>query len=306
MSRPKIVVTGASGGHHSLLGRAVVQVLKEKAGQFEVIGTAFSRATETLLKLDLTDYVAIDAFMDLHKPVAVIHCAAERRPDVAERDRDGVRRLNVESTKRIALAAKRNASWFLYISTDYVFDGTSPPYEVDAKPNPLNFYGETKHDGELATKEVYPEAAILRVPVLYGDVTDPTESAVNILIPLVQDSSKKVVMDDFQSRFPTNVVDVGKIIRALIERVISGRKISGVFHFSASEQMTKYGMCAIFAEILGVSIAHIEAQRDPPKDSLANRPVNAQLSTRRLHEEEGINVLDHASFKGWFMKYLKK
>lgn len=54
----------------------------------------------------------------------------------------------------------------IYISTDYVFDGTSPPYEVDDKPNPLQFYGQTKLDGENVIREVYPDAVILRVPIL--------------------------------------------------------------------------------------------------------------------------------------------
>ncbi|KAJ3217353.1 hypothetical protein HDU67_008055 [Dinochytrium kinnereticum] len=296
-SLPKVVVTGASG----LLGRAVVEVLKAR---FHVVGTAFSRATDTLEKLDLRDYAAVDAFLEHHQPLAVIHCAAERRPDVAEKDKEGARNLNVESTRRIAEAAKKCGAWFLYISTDYVFDGRNPPYEVGDVANPLNFYGQTKYDGELATMGANPDAAILRVPVLYGAAADPSESAVNLLVPIVQNSLKKAVMDDFQSRFPTNVSDVGKVIGSMIQFAVEGKPLSGVYHFSASERMTKYGMCVIFAEILGASLSHVEQQRDPPKDSLASRPVDAQLSTKRL-EEAGIDV-SHVGFQEWWIKYLGK
>lgn len=73
----------------------------------------------------------------------------------------------------------------IYISTDYVFDGTKPPYEVGDKPNPLNFYGQTKLDGEEAIKSVYPEAVILRVPILYGSTEYNAESAINVLIDVV-------------------------------------------------------------------------------------------------------------------------
>jgi S-adenosylmethionine synthetase len=73
----------------------------------------------------------------------------------------------------------------IYISTDYVFDGTAPPYEIDDKPNPLQFYGETKLGGEEAIKSVYPEAVILRVPILYGKTEYNGESAINILIDVV-------------------------------------------------------------------------------------------------------------------------
>ncbi|KAJ3111717.1 Methionine adenosyltransferase 2 subunit beta [Phlyctochytrium bullatum] len=204
-------------GGERLLGRAVVKELAD-AG-FQVIGTAFSRASASLEKLDLRDPKAIEEFLEKHRPAALIHCAAERRPDVAERDREGARRLNVESAKAVASAAKKVGAWHVYISTDYVFDGKNPPYETTDAANPLNFYGisciplaptkrslgETKYDGELATAVAYPDAGILRVPVLYGEVEDPSESAVNILLPIVKgkDNSKKAVMDDFQSRFPT-------------------------------------------------------------------------------------------------------
>ncbi|KAI8842925.1 hypothetical protein BC829DRAFT_420212 [Chytridium lagenaria] len=147
-----------------------------------------------------------------------------------------------------------------------------------------------KVDGEVATLDAYSEAAILRVPVLYGAVTEPSESAVNILVP--------------SFRFPTNVSDVGKVIASMIQNHQSGKTLSGVYHFSATERMTKYGMCAIFADILGVSISHIERQSDPPKDALASRPTDAQLSTRRL-QDAGIDV-SHVNFLEWFSAYLQK
>ena len=74
----------------------------------------------------------------------------------------------------------------VYISTDYVFDGTSPPYQVDDKTNPLNFYGKSKLGGEEAVREVDPHAVILRVPVLYGETEYNGESAVNTLLDVVK------------------------------------------------------------------------------------------------------------------------
>lgn len=80
----------------------------------------------------------------------------------------------------------------IYISTDYVFDGTAPPYEVEDKPNPLQFYGETKLAGEEAIREVYPEATIVRLPILYGKAEYNSESAINILIDVVLVSCKEI------------------------------------------------------------------------------------------------------------------
>jgi S-adenosylmethionine synthetase len=72
----------------------------------------------------------------------------------------------VETPRNLASICKSKGVMLIYISTDYVFDGTSPPYEVDDKPNPLQFYGQTKLDGENVIREVYPDAVILRVPIL--------------------------------------------------------------------------------------------------------------------------------------------
>jgi S-adenosylmethionine synthetase len=76
--------------------------------------------------------------------------------------------LNVQVPKDLATISKANGIFLIYISTDYVFDGKQPPYDaLTGKPNPLNLYGKTKLAGEKAIQEVYPEAVILRVPILY-------------------------------------------------------------------------------------------------------------------------------------------
>lgn len=93
--------------------------------------------------------------------------------------------MNVETPKTLGRICKKRGIMLIYISTDYVFDGTAPPYEVEDKPNPLQFYGETKLGGEEAIKSVYPEAVILRVPILYGDTEYNGESAINVLIDVV-------------------------------------------------------------------------------------------------------------------------
>ncbi|CEG80527.1 hypothetical protein RMATCC62417_14849 [Rhizopus microsporus] len=176
----KVVITGASG----LLGRQVVKAFKD----WEVVGTAFSRAKDNLVKLDLTDKDAVETFFNKQQPNVVVHCAAERRPDVAEKDKDGVLLLNVESSKRLAT---------IY----YVFDGTSPPYEIGDKPNPLQFYGQTKLAGENAVRQVYPNAVILRVPILYGETEYNGESAVNVLIDVVLTPQKPVKMDNISYKW---------------------------------------------------------------------------------------------------------
>lgn len=118
-----IVVTGASG----LLGRAVLATLLKTYPK--TIGTAFSRSSESLKKLDLTDLDALESFINKQKPDVLIHCAAERRPDVADKDPEASIKLNVATTKKIFECMENlgRKSLAVYISTDYVFDGTNPP-----------------------------------------------------------------------------------------------------------------------------------------------------------------------------------
>ncbi|KAJ1531273.1 hypothetical protein HK405_001329 [Cladochytrium tenue] len=118
------------------------------------------------MKVDLTDDAATAAAFAAARPAGVVHCAAERRPDVAQSDPELVKRINVEAARRLARLAAAAGAWLVYVSTDYVFDGARPPYEISDAPRPINFYGVTKLAGEHAVQEEHPSAAILRVPVL--------------------------------------------------------------------------------------------------------------------------------------------
>jgi sorting nexin-1/2 len=161
----KIVVTGASG----LLGRAVLERLIDDG--HHVIGTGLTRTSSKVIKLDLTDTNAVDEFLESNAPEAIIHTAAERRPDVVESSPEASRVLNVEVPSHIARWCKAKGAacpLLINISTDYVFDGTSPPYKVDDTPNPLNAYGLSKWEGEKGVTEngLAGRVANFRVPVL--------------------------------------------------------------------------------------------------------------------------------------------
>ncbi|KAI9087994.1 hypothetical protein DFS34DRAFT_598498 [Phlyctochytrium arcticum] len=324
---PKVVVTGGSG----LLGRQVVRVLKE-AG-YDVVGTAFSRATGDLKKVDLTKMDEVRRFIEEEKPRVILHCAAERRPEVAQSNKEVVRDLNVKATEELAAIAKANNAWFVYISTDYVFDGTKPPYEPEDKVNPLNFYGETKFDGEEAVRRTYPEAAILRVPILYGEAEKNSESAVNILLDVIKvcdvmseyDTSRRlsgvilpkdkkpVEMDAFQVRYPTNVADVAKVLKQMVDKVaLENKHLSGTYHFSSDVKMSKYSICGAcfclpietFAKLTNLPIDHLKPLREAPKEPTATRPHDAQLATTRL-KKEGIDV-SCVDFESWWKQYLQQ
>ncbi|KAH8556248.1 hypothetical protein BGW37DRAFT_536232 [Umbelopsis sp. PMI_123] len=282
-----------------------MRVLITGASGLLVIGTAHSRAKGDLYKLDLTLESNVKEFVVAHKPDVIIHCAAERRPDVAEKDPVGTEFLNVQVPKDLATISKANGIFLIYISTDYVFDGKQPPYDaLTGKPNPLNLYGKTKLAGEKAIQEVYPEAVILRVPILYGKTEYNGESAVNILVDVVMNQSKPSKMDDAAIRYPTNVEDVARVLADLVSAKFDhGKDIAGVYHFSSEKPYTKYTMCQTFAKALHVPLEHVQPVDTSNDAGSASRPKDAHLSNSRL-EQTGINTYN-VDFESWWNRQLK-
>lgn len=119
-------------------------------------------------------------------------------------DPEGVKRLNVEASRKLASECNSRNILLVYISTDYVFDGkpNAAPYEADSPTNPPNFYGETKYAGERAVLSAGGQSVVLRVPVLYGKVEQNKESAVNVLMDAVR-SGETIEMDHWSIRYPT-------------------------------------------------------------------------------------------------------
>jgi len=266
--REKVLLTGASG----LLGRQVLEFLSSSA---DVEGWGFSRA-EGLRRVDLLDLGAVEDAFRSFAPTAVVHCAAERRPDVMERTPEKARKLNVDVTARLAELCAEAEAVLLFLSTDYVFDGSAPPYDEEAEPNPLNLYGQSKVEAEGVVRDRAPRHCILRVPILYGPTSDLAESAVTVLAEkLFRDRGKEQSFDDGAIRYPTLTSDVAAAIAWLLR---SGAE--GTVHCSAEQPFTKYGMAVVMAEAMGLPTDTLFP--DPAPQQGARRPLNAHLNNSRL------------------------
>lgn len=283
-TNPHYLITGASG----LLGRALMHCFPTE----HTIGLAFSRANHPLEKLDLTDHEAVTHYLQEKKPKVIIHAAAERRPNVASDNPEHVMNLNVATTRNLARNAEEIGAHIIYISTDYVFDGTQPPYKPEDQPNPLNFYGKTKLAGELAIQEVTNNYTILRVPILYGQVEHIEESAVTALLPLLKQSDTSV--DNWAIRYPMLTDDAATICFKLAQMVQHGAVPKGIFHCSGPDKLTKYQMLKIMAEAMSTSFGHIQPANEPSKTG-AIRPKNCQLDTSQLTELGIIAQTDFAT-----------
>ena len=141
----KVLVTGYSGQ----LGYDVVKEGTKRG--LEMIGTTSS-------DLNITDENRVSEYINKLKPDAIIHCAAYTAVDKAEDDQENCYDVNVNGTKYLAKAAKEVNAKFVYISTDYVFDGEGEiPFSEDATPNPIGYYGKTKYQGEQIVQSLLDE-----------------------------------------------------------------------------------------------------------------------------------------------------
>ena len=222
----------------------------------------------------------------------------------------------------------------IYISTDYVFPGVpgDAPYEAGDTPRPTNLYGETKLEGEHAVLEEYTKAGkdgmgvVLRVPVLYGHAETPAESAVNVLMESVwkaQTEGVKTKMDHWALRYPTNTEDVARVCHGTVPtptqipestlilkppdiatkylEAEDRSSLPKILQFSSEEKFTKYEICQVFGEIMGLSTAGIEPNsvgNDP--NASVQRPYDCHLSTKTL-KDLGIDISTN-DFKGWWRR----
>lgn len=264
----RVLVTGASG----LLGRELLKVFKAKGWQ--CLGLAYSRAGGELRKVDIRSREEVAGVLREFQPRVVVHAAAERRPDVVEKHADATQALNVTATQTLADLCSQDGVFLIYISTDYVFDGSSPPYKPRDSPSPINAYGRSKLEGEKVVLQ-HQDAAVLRVPVLYGAVESLEESAVTAIFKTVK-GGVPAKLSDYERRYPTHTCDVAAMCCLMASSALEQQSsISGVWHFSAYECFTKYEMGVAMAEELGLASSHLIPIREPSAGAV--RPYNCQL-----------------------------
>ena len=245
-----------------------------------------------MLKLDITDAAAVDTLFATKKPDFVIHAAAERRPDIVDKNPALARALNVAATETIAAACAKHKAFMLYISTDYVFDGSNPPYSPDSPTNPLNEYGKLKLEGEgrVASTLAAGKAAILRIPLLYGPVENLGECSVTELARLLQ-KREPCAVENWAQRYPLHVDDVAAAIIAIIDGAAGPGGLSAalsrtgalppssppVFLLSGPVAYTKYQMVLAMAKVLGLDASFATPDASPPKG--APRPKDCRMDT---------------------------
>ena len=251
----KILITGANG----LLGQHLVKLLLDTTSH-EIIATSKSEPRGIIqdnrlhyYSMDITDGLEVDLLIDKLQPDTIIHCAALTQIDECEQNPIKAWEVNVTATRFLVDAAKKINAFFIFISTDFVFDGINGPYKEGDTLNPVSYYGSTKVAAEKAVAESGLQYATIRTCLLYGNILYGNRSNIISWVKenLENEQPIKVVSD--QMRTPTYVEDLAMGVLLVVEK-----KAVGLFHISGKDFLSPYEMALNTAEVLNLDAKLIQ------------------------------------------------
>lgn len=281
----KVFVTGVNGQ----LGHDVVNELAKRGD--EVVGSDLQEVysgvadgsavtTAPYVALDITDAEAVNQCITELRPDAVIHCAAWTAVDMAEDDDkvELVRRVNVDGTQYIANAVKAIDAKMVYLSTDYVFDGQGErPWQPDDQNYaPLNVYGQTKLDGELAVSSTLTKYFIVRIAWVFGL---NGKNFIKTMINVGKTHDTVRVVND-QIGTPTYTLDLARLLADMVETDKYG------YYHATNEggYISWYDFCVEFYKQYGLTTKVIPVTTQEYGLSKAARPFNSRLDKSKLTE----------------------
>jgi len=300
----KFFVTGVNGqlGHdvmNELHKRGYEAVGSDITGKYSGIETESAVVSMPYVSLDITDQVAVDRVITEVSPDVVIHCAAWTAVDAAEDDdkTELVKKINVDGTQYIANVCKKLDCKMLYLSTDYVFNGQGiKPWEADCKDYaPLNVYGKTKLDGELAVANTVSKYFIVRIAWVFGLNGN---NFIKTMIKVGKTHDEVRVVND-QIGTPTYTYDLARLLVDMCESEKYG------YYHATNEggYISWYDFCVEIYRQYGLDTKVTPVTTAEYGLSKAARPENSRLNKSRLVEQGFAPLPD---WKDALSRYLKK
>ena len=263
-----ILVTGSNG----LLGQKLTDLYLTKP-DVNLIATARGENRHpisegyTYAEMDITNSENVHAVISKYKPNVVIHGAAMTNVDACELDPTSCELLNVTATKYLVDAANDVGAHFVFVSTDFIFDGTAGPYKEDGKPAPLSIYGNAKLKAEQIVMNQCQSWAIARTVLVYGLVADMSRSNIVLWARESLANHKKINVVDDQYRSPTLAEDL-----AIGCALIADKQAEGIFNISGKDQMNIYELVQRVADYFNLSMEHVSRIDSASLNQPAKRP----------------------------------
>ena len=273
----KILITGAFGQ----LGTSLCKELSNEsilaAGRV-IISTKKYKCIE----LDITNQRKVAEIIRNYKPDIIIHLAAMTDVDGCEKTPEIAFDVNVKETENLLTSFKGK---FIYISTDYVFDGEKGPYFEDDKVNPMSVYGKTKLYGENLVQQSDIDWVILRSNIIFSYSDRTKASFVNWVVDSLKKRQMITVVND-QWNNPTWTNDLAKVISKIIEK-----DINGLYHYGGRDYLNRLEFAKMIASTFGLDGSLIKPITTSELNWLAQRPLKSGLYTNKIELDLGIEAL---------------
>lgn len=278
----KILITGANG----LLGQKLARLLAEDP-EIELIATARKPLGYTLqngvfAKMDVENKEDIVSVFFEHKPEVIIHTAAMTQVDDCEVQREKCWSANVTAVELLAEACQWYNTQLIYVSTDFIFDGSHGPLDENEKPSPVNYYGESKLAAEKIVQASSLNWSILRTVLVFGVTPDMSRSNIVLWVKnnLEQGKAIKVVND--QWRTPTLAEDL-----AMGCYLAAKKGATGIFNISGKDFMSPYDIAIKTAEFFKLDKSLITVTDSNTFKQTARRPLTTGFIIDKARKELG-------------------
>lgn len=279
----KVLITGSNG----LLGQHLIPVfVQNKTYDVIATGRGANRSPQRdhyiYEAVNLRDAGSVQQLVQKHQPDLIIHSGAMSQVDDCEKNKDACWDTNVGATRYLVNAAEKINAAFIFLSTDFVFDGLSGPYDEEAPVNPINYYGTSKAAAERLVRNSKLSWAIVRTVLVYGVSNDPHRSNMITWVKNNLQQGKKIKVVDDQWRTPTLCQDLATGCLLLAEK-----KATGMFNISGSEVLTPYDMALKTAEYFQLDTSLIEKISSKSLAQPAARPAKTGLVIDKAVNELG-------------------
>jgi dTDP-4-dehydrorhamnose reductase len=278
----KILITGANG----LLGYKLIQLLNSKE-DISTVATARKPMTHLpsnieFVKLDISFLDETDSVITKVKPDVVINTAAMTNVDQCETEKDQCWKVNVEGIENLIKSCKKNKVHLIHVSTDFIFDGSHGPLDENEKPNPVNYYGESKLAGENLILKSDIDWTIIRTVLVYGVTPDMSRSNIVLWVKKSLEEGKTINVVNDQWRTPTLAEDL-----AMGCFLSAEKRAKGIFHISGNEMMTPYDIAINTADFFNLDKSLIKKANSSTFTQPAKRPAKTGFIIDKAIRELG-------------------
>ncbi len=270
-----------------LLGGKVIEIAKNRG--YEVFASYNTRRPDIegvkFIRADISKKEEVKDLFEKSKPHKVIHTAAMTNVDQCEVEKKRAWDINVKGTGNIAEHSQKYGSQVIYVSTDFVFDGKKGDYRETDEPNPINYYGLTKLEGERVLMESEIEYGIARTSVIYGNHPYRFNFVSWVINELRKGKKINVVEDQYNS--PTFANNLAEVLLKMHEN-----ERYGLYHVSGSERINRYDFAVKIADIFDLDAGLITPISSDELDQKAKRPWDSSLNVTKIQREPGVKMLN--------------